>query len=564
MMEILFDFAEFGRAALTVLWIPMAVWTIIAIPIYWVSRRLGKKRPALHYYGMVVLLSSLLMGFIMAPVWDGLATLSAAFQTPEVVLPIDETGNDFFFLSPEVPVHVPSVAEEVIPMSPSPRIYLAAFIGGITGLFIFLSTLSLLGLFYKLIRLRTIKKGVVPLVNEQAQDALRAAKRELGIERKVALMMGREEIVPMTFGWRHPVIVLPQGIDKEPAVLKAVLYHELIHVKRNDYLLGIVTHFLSALFIFHPLVWLLDRSIKTYRELSCDNVMLRTRIIAPLNYASLLLRFNSVPPKGYAIPMIQNKSVIKQRIKAMSEFASTSFRVHPFVGLVALGILLFMPAFFMACNFEAETLEEPFVAPEGATVIDDLKLAFMLPEGWWQNGEPVRATSADLVEMITPAQREELEKSDPAMVNGDEDDLQTALYMYMYNNLPTSQDSIPENFEDVLFSHFLTMNLHTYFSKSQLFLWAKGRCAQFPLSYCDEKRNPESLELIRVLGPDENPFQSGRGFLYRVKKGKLPALAFIYYIVRDGWAYRISYEITENALGDDPYPPLLDTMGFVE
>ena len=400
--------------------------------------------------------------------------------------------------------------------------------------------------------------------DQGVQDLLVKAKGDLGVEKDVILMKGAPGVVPMTFGWRQPVIVVPEGIESEPAVLETVLYHELIHVKRKDYLVGVGTHLLSSIFRFHPLVWLIDRSIQTYRELSCDNELLSTKIISPLNYAHILLRFNASPATGYTIPMIQKKSVIKHRIKAMSEFTPSPFKMNRIVGLSALCLLLFVPAFFMACNIEAEQVDEPYVAPEGATVMEDIKMAFMLPEGWWLNGEPVRATSADLVDQITPEQYDELKKTDPAMVSGDPDDLQTALYMYMYHNIPADQDSIPDDFEEEVIYHMLTFNVHTYYDKNRLARWSKGLCGKFPGKSCDDSRIPDHMELIRILGPDETPFSRGTGFLYNVTRSEVPTLAYIFYMVRDGWAYKIVYEVTKNELGDEPYPPVLDTIGFMD
>ena len=564
MMDVLLWLSGFGEAAIAVVWIPLLIWTMVAIPIFVTSRYMGRKQPALHYYAMVVLLGSLLMGFIMEPVWRGLNTFIPTFGTPELVLPGEGTNDGYFLTPPDISITTQPESTPFAEVRVPVGLVLAACVGALTLVLLFWSFISCIGLVLQVFQAKNMAKGLTPHAHPAVQRLLAKSKSHLGVQKDVKLMKGLPGIVPMTFGWRHPVVVIPEGIEKEPAVLEAVLCHELIHVKRKDYLVGVGTRFLSAIFSFHPMVWLIDRSVQTYRELSCDNELLRTHIISPLNYAHLLLRFNASPPSGYTIPMIQKKSVIKHRIKAMSEFAPSSFKIHRGVGWGALLLLLFVPAFFMACNIEAEHLEEPYVAPEGATVMEDLKMAFVMPDGWWQNGEPVRATSADLVEMITPQQLEELKKTDPAMVSGDPDDLQTSLYMFMYHNAPAAPDSLPENMEEELFYHMLTFNVHTYYDKNRLARWAKGLCGDFPGRSCDASRIPSHMELIRVLGPNETPFSEGTGFLYEVTRSELPTVAYIFYLVRDGWAYKIVYEITKNELGDEPYPPVLDTIGFME
>ena len=503
------------------------------------------------------------MGFVMEPVWNGINAIYPLFNTPELVLPIEATNNGGILFPADNAVSPEMVITPVTDTSLPPGFFFNLALGGITIVLLLWSLTGLIRLAYQIILTKKMKHTLVVHEDQHANNILLKAKAHVGVEKDVLLMKGALNSVPMTYGWRQPVIVVPEGIEKEPAVLETVLYHELIHVKRKDYLVGIGTRLVSSIFRFHPLVWLIDRSIQRYRELSCDTELLSTKIITPLNYAQLLLRFNASPATGYTVPMIQKKSVIKHRIKAMSEFTPSPFKMNRVVGWSALLMLLFLPAFFMACNIEAEQLEAPYVAPEGATVIEDLKLAFMLPEGWWQNGEPVRATSADLVEQITPEQLEELKKSDPSMVTGSTDALQTALYMYLYHNLPEDPESMPENPEEELFYHVLTLNVHTYYSGFQLARWSKGKCGRFPAHYCEDRKN-SNREFVRVLRPHENPFPEGTGFLYEITNAEIPSFIYAYYFVRDGWAYRISYDISKNALGENPYPPLLDTIGFMD
>jgi beta-lactamase regulating signal transducer with metallopeptidase domain len=97
--------------------------------------------------------------------------------------------------------------------------------------------------------------------------------------------------VPVTFGVRHPAILLPAGWrDWEPSELDAVLAHEISHVARRDALAERLSLLHRAIFWFSPLSWWLARHLADLAEEASDDAALaagadRTR------YAETLLGF---------------------------------------------------------------------------------------------------------------------------------------------------------------------------------------------------------------------------------------------------------------------------------
>src|SRR5262249_15422154 len=59
--------------------------------------------------------------------------------------------------------------------------------------------------------------------------------------------------------------------------LGAVLMHELAHAKRRDNLLRLLHEFVLCILWFHPLVWLAGARLALFRELSCDEPVIRSR-----------------------------------------------------------------------------------------------------------------------------------------------------------------------------------------------------------------------------------------------------------------------------------------------
>jgi D-alanyl-D-alanine endopeptidase (penicillin-binding protein 7) len=152
------------------------------------------------------------------------------------------------------------------------------------GLGLTLMTARLACAFHGVSRLR---RSASPLL--AWQPAVERAAARLGIRRPVTLGEAAVDS-PLTLGWLKPVLLLPIGWAAQlpPHVVEAALLHELVHVKRHDYLINIAQHVVETLFFFHPSVWWISRQVRAQRELSCDQAVVDSHL-DPLEYASALL-----------------------------------------------------------------------------------------------------------------------------------------------------------------------------------------------------------------------------------------------------------------------------------
>jgi len=84
--------------------------------------------------------------------------------------------------------------------------------------------------------------------------------------------------VPAVGGLLRCHISLPDGIDRllSDDELEAVLTHELTHARRRDNLLRLVHEVGLCALWFHPLVWITGSRLAWYRELSCDESVIRS------------------------------------------------------------------------------------------------------------------------------------------------------------------------------------------------------------------------------------------------------------------------------------------------
>lgn len=120
-------------------------------------------------------------------------------------------------------------------------------------------------------------------------DALRDATWLLDVHRPVALLRSGAAAMPMTWGTRRPVVLLPAGADGWPAGRRrSTLLHEIAHVARRDCLSQTLAELACALYWFHPGVWYAARRLRAERERACDDRVLAAGESAPAYAAHLL------------------------------------------------------------------------------------------------------------------------------------------------------------------------------------------------------------------------------------------------------------------------------------
>jgi beta-lactamase regulating signal transducer with metallopeptidase domain len=94
--------------------------------------------------------------------------------------------------------------------------------------------------------------------------AFRDLQRRTGIHAEVRLSSHTPG--PVTFGFLRPVILLREGCLQD----ESVACHELLHVRRRDWLFTVIEECVLALFWFHPAMWWLIAQIQLAREEAVD------------------------------------------------------------------------------------------------------------------------------------------------------------------------------------------------------------------------------------------------------------------------------------------------------
>jgi HEAT repeat protein/beta-lactamase regulating signal transducer with metallopeptidase domain len=161
-------------------------------------------------------------------------------------------------------------------------VFLALWIGGAVLL------LARLGLGVAL--LKRIVRRARPLDTPDWSRPLLEGADRLGLERVPRLVMSERLPMPFACGVVAPTIVLPAtAAGWSDRRRRAVLCHELAHIRRRDLPVNALAQLACALYWFHPLVWLAARKLRMESERACDDLVLGVGT-RPSEYADHLLQ----------------------------------------------------------------------------------------------------------------------------------------------------------------------------------------------------------------------------------------------------------------------------------
>ena len=163
----------------------------------------------------------------------------------------------------------------------SPAGEIASLAAGHRGvLAVVLAAAWLAGAALMLAQLARELRRVARLHREPAPAAWVAELRRLARRGRLAAvpaLVVADVASPQVVGLRRAVLIAPRGFGARlpAAERKAVLLHELAHVRRRDFGWNLVQRVALALLWFHPAAWVLHARLARERELCCDALAVR-------------------------------------------------------------------------------------------------------------------------------------------------------------------------------------------------------------------------------------------------------------------------------------------------
>jgi beta-lactamase regulating signal transducer with metallopeptidase domain len=174
----------------------------------------------------------------------------------------------------------------------------------------------------------------------------------LGVARKVQYRLCPWLETPAVMGWLRPVLFLPAAAltRLSPDQFKAVVAHELAHIRRHDAWANLFQVVIETLLFYHPAVWWLSRRVRAERELCCDAVALSV-CDSPRDYARAL----TIMEEWRAAPVFSlaaNGGVLTERVMFVLGTSQADAR-WPLFGLA--GALLLLSVLLASGNWQPRT-----------------------------------------------------------------------------------------------------------------------------------------------------------------------------------------------------------------
>ncbi|HEY5297371.1 MAG TPA: M56 family metallopeptidase [Verrucomicrobiae bacterium] len=169
------------------------------------------------------------------------------------------------------------------------------------------------------VRCAKISERLTALANEARQFA--------GIKSNPPVKLTANTMSPAVCGLFRPVILIPQSLVENfsDEQLRAVLLHELIHLRRRDVWVNFLQSLLQIFYWWQPLVWLANARIRRAREEAVDDAVMLALRGAAETYAPTLLEvaklaLNRPLASLGLVGILESRSALRQRIERLLNF----------------------------------------------------------------------------------------------------------------------------------------------------------------------------------------------------------------------------------------------------
>ena len=225
---------------------------------------------------------------------------------------------------------------------------------GAHGLLPWASAIAAVVLFGAVARMMWIAAGIVKLRRLRRAGAVAEAsadhedlQRVIAARATIRYVRGLAQ--PVTFGFLAPVILLPSTVRDQPAsIQRAVLAHELWHVRRRDWLWTLCEEGLRAAVWFHPAIWSLLSRIQSAREEVVDELTVLTTG-SRRTYVNALLAFADSSPSMAAPAFARRKHLVRRLVLISKEAVMSGRRVA--ASSAALGAVVLFTGWYSVQAF---------------------------------------------------------------------------------------------------------------------------------------------------------------------------------------------------------------------
>jgi beta-lactamase regulating signal transducer with metallopeptidase domain len=142
-------------------------------------------------------------------------------------------------------------------------------------------------LLWCVVRVWQLRRTSTRLQQGAWHDSLNELSQTMQV-RPPLLLCSSQTQSPLLCGWWRPAIVLPTDEDFDASARRAILLHELSHLRSRDLWWNLLSRFCCAALWPQPMLWIACRNLERTNEEVCDRAVIETGC-SPQQYARCLL-----------------------------------------------------------------------------------------------------------------------------------------------------------------------------------------------------------------------------------------------------------------------------------
>jgi len=291
-----------------------------------------------------------------------LASLVAPWllRAPEVHAPaLPSSGAEAMIAAPGLAASAASTpAERVTTSPPAPSMPALPWMEVGFGALLIGIAARVVWLGMGVLRLLRLKRGGVVV------DALEYSELQQQLRTRATIAHVAALPQPATFGVRRPIVLLPDALATAPSSLRrAVVAHELFHVRRRDWVSVLAEEMVRTALWFHPAIHWMTAQIQLAREEIVDELTVRATGDRR-TYVEALLAFADTPGLSPAPAFAHRRQLFHRILSVSKENVMSRPRVVTSAAVLIAGVV--------GASWYASTL---FPIVKAATADDSLQVS---------------------------------------------------------------------------------------------------------------------------------------------------------------------------------------------
>ena len=131
-------------------------------------------------------------------------------------------------------------------------------------------------LIYTGIQVTKRNKALKNSVRIETDSRIEELVNSFRLKRQVQIYINDSIKVPITYGVLHPKIIIQSQVLENDNLLKYIIIHEMIHIKKFDIVFTHIKNLITCMYWYNPFILLASRYMEDDLELLCDKLVIQS------------------------------------------------------------------------------------------------------------------------------------------------------------------------------------------------------------------------------------------------------------------------------------------------